>query len=80
MQYVTFCIANDEDFEATLGIPAYDGDMEHGIDQINSYKAGMKEIVDRYPACKAVASVLRNLHFGRGWRMDGHLSERRHLL
>ena len=62
MQYVTFCIANDEDFEATLGIPAYDGDMEHGIDQINSYKAGMKEIVDRYPACKAVASVLRNLH------------------
>ena len=62
MQYVTFCIANDEDFEATLGIPAYDGDMEHGIDQIDSYKAGMQEILNRYPSCKAVASVLRNLH------------------
>ena len=62
MQYVTFCIANDEDFEATLGIPAYDGDMEHGIDQIDSYKAGMQEILDQYPSCKAVASVLRNLH------------------
>lgn len=62
MQYVTLCIANDEDFEATLGIPAYDGDMEHGIDQIDSYRAGMQEILNRYPSCKAVASVLRNLH------------------
>lgn len=27
MQYVDLCIANDEDFEATLGIHAFDGDM-----------------------------------------------------
>lgn len=62
MQYVTLCIANDEDFEATLGIHAYDGDVSRGIDQIDSYKKGMQEILDRYPNCHAVASVLRNLH------------------
>ena len=27
MQYVDVCIANDEDFEATLGIHAFDGDL-----------------------------------------------------
>ena len=42
MNYVTLCIANDEDFESSLGIHAYDGDISKGIDQIDSYKAGMK--------------------------------------
>ena len=41
MNYVDLCIANDEDFEATLGIHAFNGDMAHGIDQIDSYKRGM---------------------------------------
>ncbi len=27
MNYVTLCIANDEDFESSLGIHAYDGDI-----------------------------------------------------
>ena len=62
MNYVTLCIANDEDFESSLGINAYDGDISKGIDQIDSYKAGMKEIQSRYPGCKAVASVLRNMY------------------
>lgn len=62
MNYVTLCIANDEDFESSLGIHAYDGDISKGIDQIDSYKAGMKEIQSRYPGCKAVASVLRNMY------------------
>ncbi len=62
MQYVTLCIANDEDFESSLGIHAYDGDVSRGIDQIDSYKRGMQEILEQYPDCKAVASVLRNLH------------------
>ena len=62
MNYVTLCIANDEDFESSLGIHAYDGDISKGIDQIESYKAGMKEIQNRYPNCKAVASVLRNMY------------------
>ena len=61
MNYVDLCIANDEDFEATLGIHAFNGDMAHGIDQIDSYKRGMEEILRQYPKCKAVASVLRNI-------------------
>ena len=44
MSYVDVCIANDEDFESSLGIPAYDGDMSRGIEQIESYKEGMLEI------------------------------------
>lgn len=62
MHYVDLCIANDEDFEASLGIHAFDGDMAHGIDQIETYKKGMEEIIKQYPNCKAVASVLRNIY------------------
>ena len=62
MAYVDVCIANDEDFESSLGIPAYDGDMSRGIEQIESYKEGMLEIQKQFPNCKAVASVLRNLY------------------
>src|SRR5699024_6607807 len=40
---------------------AFDGDMAHGIDQIQTYKAGMEEILRQYPGCQAVASVLRNM-------------------
>ncbi|WP_192458199.1 sugar kinase [Musicola keenii] len=61
MNYVTLCIANDEDFEATLGIKAFDGDMSRGIDQIDAFKEGMLEVTRRYPGCKRVASVLRNI-------------------
>lgn len=61
MNYVDLCIANDEDFEAALGIHAFDGDMAHGIDQIDTYKRGMEEILRRYPNCGCVASVLRNM-------------------
>lgn len=61
MPFVDLCIANDEDFESSLGIHAYDGDVSRGIDQIDSYKAGMQEIIRQYPNCKAVASVLRNI-------------------
>ncbi|MGN0313931.1 MAG: sugar kinase [Fusicatenibacter sp.] len=61
MNWIDLCIANDEDFESSLGIHAFDGDMAHGIDQIDTYKEGMKEIVRRYPNCKSVASVLRNM-------------------
>ncbi len=37
MQYVDVCIANDEYFEATLGIQALDGDLSTGIDQIDTW-------------------------------------------
>lgn len=62
MNYVDLCIANDEDFESSLDIHAFDGDLSHGIDQIDDYKRGMLEITKQYPNCKAVASVLRNIY------------------
>lgn len=61
MPYVTLCIANDEDFEASLGIHAFDGDMSRGIEQIDTYRRGMQEIRKQFPNCKAVASVLRSM-------------------
>jgi len=62
MNYVAICIANDEDFEATLGIKAFDGNMSRGIDQMEAFKAGMLAVTQKYPGCKVVASVLRNIH------------------
>lgn len=62
MKYVTLCIANDEDFESALGIHAFDGDLSRGIQQIDTYKQGMQEILRQFPDCRAVASVLRNMH------------------
>ncbi|HAH78882.1 MAG TPA: sugar kinase [Ruminococcaceae bacterium] len=62
MPYIDICLANDEDFEAALGIRAFDGDMSRGIEQINSFRAGMKKITEEFPNCKAVASILRNIH------------------
>ena len=81
MQYVDLCIANDEDFEATLGIHAFDGDMAHGIDQIETYRQGMQKIQELYPNCSAVASVLRNLKTAEDgdwmgiYLKDGHFYE-----
>ncbi|RBW47107.1 sugar kinase [Psychromonas sp. B3M02] len=62
MPFVDVCIANDEDFEAMLGIKAFDGDLSHGIEQIDDFREGMKEVTRRYPNCKVVASVLRNIN------------------
>ncbi|TXR53824.1 sugar kinase [Reinekea thalattae] len=62
MPFVDVCIANDEDFEATLGIKAFDGNMATGIDQIESFREGMKAVTEKYPNCKTVASVLRNIN------------------
>jgi len=61
MPYVNVCLANDEDFENSLGIKAFDGDMAHGIDQSDSFKVGMKKVVEQYPNCHIVASILRNI-------------------
>ncbi len=62
MPFIDICIAHDEDFEAALGIRAFDGDMSRGIEQIESFRAGMQEVTKRYPNCRTVASVLRNIH------------------
>ena len=53
-----FLCANDEDFEASLGIHAFDGDMAHGIDQIETYKKRHGRNYKAISNCKAVASVL----------------------
>lgn len=81
MPYVTICIANDEDFEQSLGIKAFDGDMTRGIEQKADFILGMKEIVARYPNIRIVASVLRNIHSVESstWTAlllkDGHVYE-----
>lgn len=62
MAYVTICIAHDEDFEATLGIKAFDGDEARGIDQQASFKAAMQKVRQQYPNCQMVASILRNIY------------------
>lgn len=62
MPYVNICLANDEDFESSLDIKAFDGDMKHGIDQAEGFKAGMKEVTKQYPNCHTVASILRNIN------------------
>lgn len=61
MPYLTICLVNDEDFEQSLGIHAFDGDMSHGIEQKTTFESGMKEITKQYPNVKVVASVLRNI-------------------
>lgn len=61
MPYLTICLVNDEDFEQSLGIHAFDGDMSRGIAQQDTFTQGMREIVKQYPNVKVVASVLRNI-------------------
>lgn len=62
MPYVTVCIAHDEDFEATLGIKAFDGDDSRGIQQKDSFKAAMQKVQELYPNVQIVTSILRNIH------------------
>ncbi|RXT58273.1 sugar kinase [Lacticaseibacillus chiayiensis] len=62
MPYINICIANDEDFEATLGIKAFDGDMTRGIEQKQQFEQAMREVQAKYPNCHTVASVLRDIH------------------
>ncbi|MFD1485008.1 PfkB family carbohydrate kinase [Lacticaseibacillus baoqingensis] len=62
MPYVNVFLANDEDFEASLGIPAFDGDMRTGIDQLDSFKAAMAKVAQKYPNIHTIASVVRNIH------------------
>ncbi|WP_461215681.1 PfkB family carbohydrate kinase [Lacticaseibacillus sp. GG6-2] len=62
MPYVDIFLANDEDYEASLGMAAFDGDMSRGIDQLDSFKATMQKVAAKYPNIKAIASVVRNIH------------------
>ena len=62
MPFIDVCIANDEDFEATLGIKAFDGNMATGIDKLADFREGMLEVTRRWPNVHTVASVVRNIH------------------
>lgn len=62
MPYVNIVLAHDEDFISSFGIQAFDGDMTRGIEQKASFKAGMQEVIKRYPNCHTIASVLRDIH------------------
>ena len=62
MPFVNICLANDEDFESSLGIKAFNGDMTCGIEQKENFKSGMLEVQDKYPNCHMVASILRDIN------------------
>ncbi|MFD1124236.1 sugar kinase [Lentilactobacillus raoultii] len=62
MPFVSIVLAHDEDFEASFGIKAFDGDMTNGIAQKAQFKAAMKQLVTRYPNLEMVGSVLRNIY------------------
>ncbi|MCI1987255.1 MAG: sugar kinase [Lactobacillus sp.] len=62
MPYVNVFLANDEDFEASLGIPAFDGDMRTGIDQLDHFADAMAKVAKKYPNIHTIASVVRNIH------------------
>lgn len=62
MPFVDVLLANDEDFEAALGIKAFDGDMSTGIDQLPSFKTAMAQLATKYPNLHTIASVVRNIH------------------
>lgn len=62
MEYVTVCLAHDEDFEAALGISPFDPNEPIGLNQKEAYKQGMKEVTERYPNCHTVVSVVRNIY------------------
>ena len=66
MPYVSICIANDEDFEAALGIKAFDSDMAEWNPSKESFKEGMLKVTRCYPHCQIVASVLRQDIHSRG--------------
>ncbi|WP_283679662.1 sugar kinase [Lentilactobacillus sp. Marseille-Q4993] len=61
LPYVSVVLAHDEDFEQSFGIKAFDGDMTNGINQMDSFKTAIEELVNQYPNIESVGSVLRNI-------------------
>lgn len=70
MSYVDVCIANDEDFESSLGIPAYDGDMSRGLNRSSLTKRACwkfrnsSRTVKQLRACCAISTPWRT---ATGW-------------
>lgn len=58
MQYVTVCIANEEDADKVFGIKAQDSQVEHGVLKQDGYKQVAEDLIHRF-GCKAVAITLR---------------------
>lgn len=42
MPYVDICLAHDENFEAVLGIKAFDNDTTRGIEQTDSFSRRLR--------------------------------------
>ena len=61
LPHVSVVLAHDEDFEATLGIKAFDGDETRGIEQVASFEAAMREVQRQYPNIHTVGSILRDI-------------------
>lgn len=62
MNYVTVCLAHDEDFEAALGIQAFDSNHGQALEQKKQYQNAMRMVTEQFPNCHTVASVLRNIY------------------
>ncbi len=62
MPYVSILFVHDEDFKASFGIEAFDGDMTNGIAQKDQFKAAMAQLNERYPNVETIGSVLRNIY------------------
>lgn len=62
VRYTDVIIANEEDFQMSLGITAGDHDVEKGEIDYAAYEEIAKEAMRRYPQLKVVAITLRLSH------------------
>lgn len=59
VQFVDVVVANEEDFQMSLGITAGSHDVESGELDLNNYRAIAQAAMERYPKIKTIAITLR---------------------
>lgn len=59
VEYVDVVVANEEDFQMSLGITAGHHDVESGELDLENYKAIARQAMERYPSMKKIAITLR---------------------
>ncbi len=73
VEHTDYCIANEEDCQAALGIEAdvdvHSGQLSHGV-----YRALAEKVLSRYPNLKGIAITLRESHSAsrNGWSACFH--------
>jgi len=73
VEHTDYCIANEEDCQAALGIEA-DVDVHSGQLDRNAYRALAEKVLSRYPKLKGIAITLRESHSAsrNGWSACFH--------